>query len=40
VGQCVGIVVVTLGGDRIAGMTRFEPVALRWFGLPPSLPSR
>jgi RNA polymerase sigma-70 factor (ECF subfamily) len=37
-GQGVGLIVLTLAGDRIGAMTRFEPVALRWFGLPSSVP--
>jgi len=32
--------VLTLAGDRICGMTRFEASVLPWFGLPRSLPSR
>jgi RNA polymerase sigma-70 factor (TIGR02960 family) len=32
--------VLTLAGDRICAMTRFEPGVLPWFGLPRSLPSR
>ncbi|WP_204072120.1 sigma-70 family RNA polymerase sigma factor [Planotetraspora phitsanulokensis] len=35
-----GLVVVTLSGDRICAMTRFDNSALSWFGLPRSLPSR
>jgi RNA polymerase sigma-70 factor (TIGR02960 family) len=34
----VGLIVLTLAGDRICGMTRFEGNVLPWFGLPPSLP--
>jgi len=34
-----GLVVLTLTGDRIGGMTRFDSNVLRWFGLPASLPS-
>ncbi len=34
-----GLYVVTLAGDRISALTRFENSALRWFGLPRSLPS-
>jgi RNA polymerase sigma-70 factor (ECF subfamily) len=30
--------VLTLTGDRIGAMTRFETSAFPWFGLPPSLP--
>jgi RNA polymerase sigma-70 factor (ECF subfamily) len=32
--------VLTLAGDRICAMTRFEASVLPWFGLPRSLPSR
>jgi RNA polymerase sigma-70 factor (TIGR02960 family) len=32
--------VLTLAGDRICGMTRFERSVLPWFGLPRSLPNR
>jgi RNA polymerase sigma-70 factor (ECF subfamily) len=35
-----GLFVLTLGGDRICAMTRFENSVLPWFGLPRSLPSR
>jgi len=35
-----GLYVLTLSGDRICAMTRFEASVLRWFGLPESLPSR
>jgi RNA polymerase sigma-70 factor (ECF subfamily) len=35
-----GFYVLTLVGDRICGMTRFEASALPWFGLPRSLPRR
>jgi RNA polymerase sigma-70 factor (ECF subfamily) len=38
--QGVGLYVLTLTGDRICAMTRFENGALPWFGLPRSLPSR
>jgi RNA polymerase sigma-70 factor (ECF subfamily) len=34
----VGLTVLTLTGDRICGLTRFENEALGWFGLPRSLP--
>ena len=34
----VGVVVLTLAGDRIHAMTRFEPGLLAAFGLPASLP--
>jgi RNA polymerase sigma-70 factor (ECF subfamily) len=36
----VGLYVLTLTGDRICAMTRFENIVLPWFGLPRSLPSR
>ena len=36
----VGLYVLTLAGDRICAMTRFENSVLRWFGLPRSLSSR
>jgi RNA polymerase sigma-70 factor (TIGR02960 family) len=36
----IGLYVLTLAGDRICAMTRFENSMLRWFGLPRSLPSR
>jgi RNA polymerase sigma-70 factor (ECF subfamily) len=35
-----GLFVLTLTGDRICAMTRFDTSVLPWFGLPPSLPSR
>ena len=35
-----GLVVLTLTGDRICAMTRFENSVLPWFGLPRSIPSR
>jgi RNA polymerase sigma-70 factor (TIGR02960 family) len=35
-----GLFVLTLSGDRICAMTRFEAGVLPWFGLPRSLPSR
>jgi RNA polymerase sigma-70 factor (TIGR02960 family) len=35
-----GLYVLTLAGDRIRAMTRFEASVLPWFGLPRSLPSR
>jgi RNA polymerase sigma-70 factor (ECF subfamily) len=34
----VGLHVLTLSGDRICAMTRFENSVLPWFGLPRSLP--
>ena len=36
----IGLFVLTLAGDRICAMTRFENHVLPWFGLPRSLPSR
>jgi RNA polymerase sigma-70 factor (ECF subfamily) len=36
----VGLYVLTLAGDRICAMTRFENIVLPSFGLPRSLPSR
>ena len=33
-----GLFVLTLAGDRIGAMTRFDATVLRWFGLPQSLP--
>jgi RNA polymerase sigma-70 factor (TIGR02960 family) len=33
-----GLFVLTINGDRICGMTRFDNNVLRWFGLPQSLP--
>jgi RNA polymerase sigma-70 factor (ECF subfamily) len=38
-GRGAGLLVLTLGGDRICGLTRFDNNALAWFGLPRSLPS-
>lgn len=35
-----GLYGLTLAGDRISAMTRFDNVVLPWFGLPRSLPSR
>jgi RNA polymerase sigma-70 factor (ECF subfamily) len=35
-----GLYVLTLTGDRISGLTRFDDGVLRWFGLPQSLPNR
>jgi RNA polymerase sigma-70 factor (TIGR02960 family) len=32
-----GLFVLTLAGERISGMTRFDATVLRWFGLPQSL---
>jgi RNA polymerase sigma-70 factor (TIGR02960 family) len=36
----IGLIVLTLTGDRIRAMTRFDTSVLPWFGLPRSLPSR
>ena len=36
----IGLFVLTLTGDRICALTRFENSVLPWFGLPRSLPSR
>jgi hypothetical protein len=33
-----GLLVLTLAGDRISALTRFESNCLSWFGLPRSLP--
>ena len=35
-----GLYVLTLAGDRICAMTRFENSVLPWFGLPRSIPRR
>ena len=35
-----GLYVLTLSGDRISAMIRFEASVLPWFGLPRSLPGR
>jgi RNA polymerase sigma-70 factor (TIGR02960 family) len=35
-----GLLVLTLTGDRISAITRFDNSVLPWFGLPRSLPSR
>ncbi len=35
-----GLYVLTLAGDRISAMTRFDNSVLPWFGLPRSLPAR
>jgi RNA polymerase sigma-70 factor (TIGR02960 family) len=35
-----GLYVLTLSGDRISAMTRFEASLLPWFGLPRSLPGQ
>ncbi len=36
----VGLYVLTITGDQICAMTRFDNSVLPWFGLPRSLPSR
>lgn len=36
----IGLIVLTLSGDRISAMTRFDNNVLPSFGLPRSLPSR
>ncbi len=38
--HATGFYVLTLAGDQICAMTRFEASVLPWFGLPRSLPSR
>ena len=38
--HAAGFYVLTLAGDRICGMTRFDNSVLPWLGLPRSLPSR
>jgi hypothetical protein len=35
-----GLSVLTLAGNRIRSVTRFDTSVLPWFGLPRSLPSR
>jgi RNA polymerase sigma-70 factor (ECF subfamily) len=35
-----GLIALTLTGDRICAMTRFDNTVLPWFGLPRSLPGR
>jgi RNA polymerase sigma-70 factor (ECF subfamily) len=37
--QGTGLFVLTLTGDRICAMTRFDHTVLPWFGLPQSLPA-
>jgi RNA polymerase sigma-70 factor (ECF subfamily) len=36
--HAAGLLVLTLSGDRIRALTRFDNNALAWFGLPRSLP--
>ena len=38
--HAAGFYVLTLAGERICAMTRFEASVLPWFGLPRSLPAR
>jgi hypothetical protein len=38
--QSIGLLVLTLSGDKICAITRFDTTVLPWFGLPRSLPSR
>jgi RNA polymerase sigma-70 factor (ECF subfamily) len=38
--HAAGFYVLTLAGDRICALTRFDTSVLPWFGLPQSLPSR
>jgi RNA polymerase sigma-70 factor (TIGR02960 family) len=40
ISQAVGLYVLSLTGDRICAMTRFDSSVLPWFGLPRSLASR
>ena len=40
VGHGVGLFALTLTGDRICALTRFENNVLPWFGLPRSLPNQ
>lgn len=40
VSHATGLYVLTLAGDGICALTRFENSVLPWFGLPRSLPSR
>ncbi|WP_280831563.1 sigma-70 family RNA polymerase sigma factor [Mycolicibacterium frederiksbergense] len=35
-----GLLVLTVSGDRVCAMTRFDNSVLPWFGLPASLPAR
>ncbi len=36
----IGLFVLTLAGDRICALTRFENTVLPWFGLPRSMPTQ
>jgi RNA polymerase sigma-70 factor (ECF subfamily) len=38
--HATGLYVLTLAGNQISALTRFEASVLPWFGLPRSLPSR
>jgi RNA polymerase sigma-70 factor (TIGR02960 family) len=40
IAHAVGLIVLTLSGNQISAMTRFENTVMPWFGLPRSLPSR
>jgi len=40
ISHAVGLIVLTLSGDRISAMTRFENTVMPWFGLPRSMPTR
>ncbi|MBV8933771.1 MAG: sigma-70 family RNA polymerase sigma factor [Kutzneria sp.] len=40
IGHGTGLFVLTLAGDRISAMTRFDNTVLPWFGLPRSFPNR
>jgi hypothetical protein len=35
----IGVLVITLAGERVCAVTRFEGSVYPWFGLPDSLPS-
>jgi SnoaL-like domain len=36
----IGLYVLTISGDKISAMTRFENIVIPWFDLPRSLPNR
>jgi hypothetical protein len=38
--HATGVFVLTLAGDQISALARFESSVLPWFGLPRSLPPR
>ena len=38
VGRAMGLLVITLAGDRVSAITRFEAAVLSRFGLPRTLP--